>query len=266
MARSGARTNDGGTRGGHVGPYREQDFDAEFLRTHRSDWASIALRLALLAGIYWLLARAIRTEQLSAGFVALPLVLEFIAIFWIGWVMATWFVSCETFRKSAGSFGLALFWTILIVGAMAGFLAWDERAERLDPALIPQHFDAAWSRIRGSGLHYAIGLAIAGLVVSTVPEVLRWRRKGGVVVWTSIMNSGFRLGIMILLAFVGGLLGILAGEFLLPLLPAERAALWPWAVFWFLLVADVATTVVAALMHRDLGRKARSARPAAAGS
>ena len=243
---------------GHVGPYREHEFDAEFLRTHRSDWASVALRLALLAGIYWLLARAIRTEQLSAGFVVLPLVVEFIAIFWIGWVMATWFVDCETFRKSAGSLGLTLFWTLVVAGAMAGFLAWDGDAERIDASRIPQQFGAAWARIHGSGLHYAMGLAIAGLVVSTVPEVLRWRRKGGVFVWTSIMNSGFRLGIMILLGFVGGLVGILGAEFLLPVVPEERDALWPWLVFWFLLVADVTTVVVAALMHRDLGRKARS--------
>jgi len=243
-------------RDAEVGPYREADFDAEFLRTHRSDWASVALRLALIAGIYWLLARAIRTDQLSAGFVVLPLVVEFIAVFWIGWVMATWFVDCETFRKSAGSFGLALFWTIVVAGAMAGLLAWDGNAERIDASRIPEQFGAAWSRIRGSGLHYALGFAVAGLIVSTVPEVLRWRRKGGVFVWTSIMNSGFRIGIMILLGFVGGLLGILLGEFLLPVVAEERDALWPWAVFWFLLVADVATTIVAALMHRDLGKKA----------
>lgn len=149
MPASNARTPRDPDSSGTVGPYREADFDAEFLRTHRSDWASVAMRLALLAGIYWLLARAIRSEQLSAGFVALPLALEFIAVFWIGWVMATWFVDCETFRKSAGSFGLSLFWTLLIGGTMAGFLAWDDAAGNLDPARIPRNLELAWERIRG---------------------------------------------------------------------------------------------------------------------
>ena len=36
-------TRTGNSPQGQVGPYREADFDAAFVRTHRSDWASVAM-------------------------------------------------------------------------------------------------------------------------------------------------------------------------------------------------------------------------------
>lgn len=247
-----------------VGPYREADFDAAFVRTHRSDWVSVGLRALVLVLVYALLARAIRTEQLGVGFVFLPLAVEFLAIFWIGWVMATFLVDCKDFRKTSGSLGLVLFWTLVILGAITARLAWDGERGELDPGLVPANLAIVWAKVRSSGLGWAMLVAAVGLVVATIPEVLRWRRTGGVFVWTSIMNSGFRLGVMVLLAFVVGMVGIVGAEFLLPVVAEERARAWPWVAFGFLLLADVLTLVIATLMHRDLGRKA-AARTARAG-
>ena len=245
------------SRESHAGPYREQDFDAAFVRSHRSDWGSVAVRALVIAAVYWLLARAVRSEQLSVGFVLLPLAVEFIAVFWIGWVMAKWFVHCDTFGKTARSFGLALFWTFAILGVMAARLATDPEADGFDVDRIQPNLAVAWDKVVRTGLLWAMLAAIGGLVVATIPEVVRWRRTGGVFVWTSIMNSGFRLGVMILLGFVAGLLAILGAEFLLPLLPEGRAQVWPWIAFWFLFLADVLTLVVVVLMHRDLAKKAQ---------
>ena len=257
MARTDARTNDGGTRAGQVGPYREADFDAAFVRTHRSDWTSVAIRAAMLLLVYWLLARAIRKEQLGVGFVLLPLAVEILAVFWIGWIMATWLVRCETFRKSAGSLVLAIFWTLVILGLTAARLGVGGDPSHFDTGQIPANLAIVWAKVRDSGLFWAMLAAAAALVLATIPEILRWRRTGGVFVWTSIMNSGFRLGVMVLLAFVGGLVAIIGAEFVLPVVPEERAAWWPWIAFWFLLVADVLTLGIATAMHRDLGRKAK---------
>jgi hypothetical protein len=50
---------------------------------------------------------------------------------------------------------------------------------------------------------------------------------------------------MVLLAFVGGLVAIVGAEFVLPVMPEERATWWPWIAYWFLLVADVLTLGIA---------------------
>lgn len=245
-------------------PYSEAEFDAAFVRTHRSDWASVAIRALMLLVVYWLLARAIRKEALGVGFVLLPLAVEILAIFWVGWIMATWLVSCEAFRRTAGSLVLAIAWTLVILGLIAARLGLGGDPTHFDTAHIPANLAIVWTKVRDSGLSWAMLAAVAALVLATIPEILRWRREGGVFVWTSIMNSGFRLGVMVLLAFVGGLVAIIGAEFVLPVTSEGRAAWWPWVAYWFLLVADVLTLGISTAMHRDIGRKAKPQRRPAA--
>ena len=50
-----------------LGGYTEAEFDREFVRSHRSDWASITTRVATLLIVYGLLARAIRATIRRRG-------------------------------------------------------------------------------------------------------------------------------------------------------------------------------------------------------
>ena len=67
-----------------LGGYTEAEFDREFVRSHRSDWASITTRVATLLIVYGLLARAIRAHDPPPWLLVLPFVVEFLLIFWIG--------------------------------------------------------------------------------------------------------------------------------------------------------------------------------------
>lgn len=65
-----------------------------------------------------MLARAIRSHDLSPWLLLLPMAFEVLLIFWIGWILSRFVVSCPAFRKSAGSFALVVFWSIAIIGAV----------------------------------------------------------------------------------------------------------------------------------------------------
>lgn len=251
-----------------LGGYTHAEFDREFVRSHRSDWASIATRVVTLAVVYGLLARAIHRHDPPPWLLMLPFVAEFLLIFALGWFLSRFVVSCKTFAKSAGSLGLVLFWMVLMGGAMVAAIVFNPGgAGRAETPLLALREAGDW--IVRTDLHWALLAMAAALIGSTALEVMRWKQERGVFVWASIMTAGFRLGIAFLVAFVGTFILIFAGDILLPVVEAMFSgggSALTWAVYGFIVLVEVLTLVVAMLMHRDAmkppsERKAASAKP-----
>lgn len=236
-----------------LGGYTHAEFDREFVRSHRSDWSSIAARVVTLVIVYGLLARAIHRHDPPPWLLALPFVAEFLLIFWSGWFLSKFVVSCKTFAKSAGSFTLVLVWSLLMGGALLVVIVFNPGgAGPAESIAVALHEARAW--ILRTDLHWALLAMAAALIGSTALEVMRWKQQGGVFVWAAIMTAGFRLGIAFLAAFVGAFILIFAGDVLLPhverLFSGGGSAL-TWAVYGFIVLVEVLTLVVAVLMHRD---------------
>ena len=236
-----------------LGGYSDAEFDAEFARSHRSDLPSISIRVVTLVVVFVLLARAIRTHDLPPWLLLAPLAFEFIAIFWIGWILSRFIVPCPTFRKSAGSFALVLVWTVVIVAAAVAAIQFNPGGHS-EPRPFADAWRAAWQLVVATELHWAMLAMLAALIGGTVPEVTRWKRERGVFVWASIMNAGFRIGVMFLMGFFGIFVVAMFGEALF-----ERGGLagrnMAWAVYWFLLIAEVLTLVLSTVMHRETLQK-----------
>jgi hypothetical protein len=243
------------------GGYSGEQVDAALRETLRSDWPSLALRLVVVGVVYTLLARAI-LDGMSSPYLVLPLLSEVLLIFWLGWLMTRTLVDCPSFRKSAGSLWLTVFWTAVAGAVVLGALAFDRQNQALDSAQIVPRAQRVWAVIQHHQLHWALVAMLLGLLISTAMDILRWRDKGGVFFWASITHVGFRMGLLIVLIPVLGFFGIFLAEVLLWL--AERfvwwealsAQLWAWPVWVLLLVLELGTVVVSVLMHRDLLAKA----------
>jgi hypothetical protein len=236
------------------GGYSDQEFAAALLRSQRSDPFSVTVRALTLVLVFGLLARAILRFGLSAWLLVLPMVVEFIVIFWVGWWLAHFVIDCPAFRKSAGSTGLTLAWTAVIFAIPLGF-AGRNAAGVWHWAQVPYGLAAGWEAVLAAQMHWVILLSLLGLLVSTGIEVQHWRRQRGVFVWTSIMQSGFRLAVVLLLAIIGGLLLAMLGDFILQPLADPSGKPLAWAVFGFLLVAEGLTLILSTLMHRDAQKK-----------
>jgi hypothetical protein len=199
---------------------------------------------------------------MSSPYLLLPLLLEVLLIFWLGWLMTLTVVDCPNFRKSAGSLGLVAFWTVGIGVVVLGALAFDRQNETLDSAQILPRVQRMWTVMQQHQLHWALLAMVLGLLVSTAMDILRWRAKGGVFFWASITQAGFRMGLLIVLVPVLAFLGVFLAKALVWL--ADRLAwwdsltaqLWAWPVWALLLVLELATVVVSVMMHRDLLDKA----------
>lgn len=248
-----------------LGGYTHAEFDREFVRSHRSDWASIAARVVTLAIVYGLLARAIHRHDPPPWLLALPFVAEFLLIFWLGWFLSKFVVSCKTFAKSAGSFTLVLVWSLLMGGALLAAIVFNPGgAGPAESIAVALHEAGAWM-VR-TDLHWALLAMAAALIGSTALEVMRWKQQGGVFVWAAIMTAGFRLGIAFLAAFVGAFILIFAGDVLLPLVErlfSGGGSALTWALYGFIVLVEVLTLVAAVAMHRDAMRpeQARIAAP-----
>lgn len=247
------------------GGYSEAEIDAALVRSQRSDPLGVAIRLATLGTVYWLLARAIK-DGLTAPFVVLPLLLELLVVFWGGQLLKR-VVDCKAFRQSAGGLPLTLVWTVGIGLLVLGMLSWDSVTGQPDPARLPQALPAAQASIVEHGLHWAMLAMFGGLLFGTLHDLSYWKRHGGVFVWTATTATGFRLAVLFLLGFVGVIAGVFLGEFVLSLLahsgwlPLLRAQGWAWPVWAFLLVLDLGVVVLGTLMHRDLSAQAAGAKP-----
>ena len=231
------------------GGYTDREFEEAMLRSQRSDPLTVAIRLLTLVVVYWLLARAVSKFHLPVSLLWLPLAAEFLAIMWVGRFLVRPFVDCKAFAQSMGGWLAFVIWNAIVIGAYVAALAWDSDKHGFAGA-----FAERWALVRESGMHDAIGVAIVGLVLSTIVEVVRWRAVRGVFVWTSIMASGFRIGVLFLCAMLAAVLGIVFGKAI-----GGRPGLWNWSwiVFGFLLLVDVATLVVSTLFHRELLGKKR---------
>lgn len=236
-----------------LGGYTHAEFDREFVRSHRSDWASVATRVLTLIIVYGLLARAIHRHDPPPWLLMLPFVAEFLLIFALGWFLSRFVVSCKNFAKSGGSLGLVLFWMVLMGGAMVAAIVFNPGGTgRAATPMLALREAGAW--IVRTDLHWALLAMAAALIGSTALEVMRWKRERGVFVWASIMTASFRLGIAFLVAVVGGFILVFAGDVLLPVVEAMfigGGSALTWAVYGFIVLVEVLTLVVAVLMHRD---------------
>ncbi len=236
-----------------LGGYTEAEFDREFVRSHRSDWASITTRVATLLIVYGLLARAIRAHDPPPWLLVLPFVVEFLLIFWIGWCLSTFVVSCKAFAKSAGGIVRIVVSSLIFGGAMwAAILFNPGGTSRPDSASAALHEAVAW--VVRTDLHWALLAMAAALLGSTALEVMRWKQERGVFVWASIMTAGFRLGVAFLVAFFGTFVLVFAGDWISPWFEAGVFGIGrplTWALYFFILLVEVLTLIVAMAMHRD---------------
>lgn len=241
-----------------LGGYSDAEFDSALVHSQRSDAFTVGVRLVTLAVVFWLMARAIRLHAVSAWLLVLPLVVELLVIFWVGFFLSRFVIDCKAFAQSAGSLWLTLVWTLVIVLAMTAGAAFDPQAGGLHWAQLHSGLASAWQQIEAAGLQWVILVSMLGLLISTTFEVMRWRRLRGVFVWTSILHSGFRLGVMFLLGIFGTVALIVLGNFLASFLKGwtqSSAEATAWAVFGFLLLSELVTLIVSTLMHREALKK-----------
>ncbi len=233
------------------GGYTDAELDGAILRSQRSDPLSVGIRLATTCVVYFLLARAI-ADGMGAAYLLLPLLVELLAMFWIGLLLSRAVVRCKAFRRSAGSGIGVVVWTLIILGGIAAWLAY-QPGEGWSPARIGGTASTRWETARAFGMHWAVLASIVGLLAATAREVMAWRPEQGAFVWTSIITIGSRIGLAVLLGMLVGLLFAFFGPVLKPIVAALPVA---WVVWSILLALDVGVVVVLALMHRDFKRKA----------
>jgi len=268
------RPTHGAKQPAHYGAYAAADMDAALLRSQSSDPLAVGLRLLGIGVVYALLGHAV-ANGLSSPYLLLPLWFELFVATWMGWLMARTVVPCPTFRRSGGSLFAMLVWSGVLLVPPALALAWDPVAGTLDPFRIPDGSRLAWHTVLASGLHWALLAAAGGLALSSIGEVLAWRRQGGVFVWTSLSTMSTRIALVFALAALAGIPLIFLGGLLKDLvarsswLPLLSEGLWAWPVWTVLLLLDVGVVLVLALMHRDLRREQAAAgaarQPAAQG-
>ena len=233
-------------------PYDDATFDAEVLRTQRSDASFVAVRVVMLAVTFFYLGRAI-VHGASAGFLLLPLVFEFVSIMWLGLVLGYFVVDCPHFIATTRRPVRVLMWTLLIVGVLSGVLAWGDGGG-FDATRIRPGWVAAWHEVVRTGLVWAMLAELVGLIVSTVREVVGWRRDGGVFGWGSVFAPSFRVAVVILLAVFSPFVLIPLADSALPWLVETRERL-AWAVFAFLLVVEAGGLAIGVGLHRSLKAK-----------
>lgn len=239
------------------GGYSEAELDAALLDAERSDLPSVILRLAVVALVFYLLARSV-LAGLSGPYLLLPLMLELLVIFWLGWAMSRTIVDCKVFRRSAGSIGLTLFWTAVAAVVLLAAFSYDGTRHELSMAHIAPSARTAWASILAHDLHWALLAMIAGLLVTTTTDVVRWKQRGGVFFWASITTAGFRVGLIILVGVVGAIPLMMFGEVIAGQIgrggwiDALAAQQWAWPIWTALLLLDLGVVVLATAMHKDL--------------
>lgn len=246
-----------------LGGYRVADLDRALLKSQRSDRVGVSLRALQILLVYALLARAVAAGLPAQGLL-LPLLIELLAMFWLGSILAGSLVPCAAFRASAGGLGGRLLCSALIAACVLGLL-WSVPAlapgGRFEPAQVP-----AW--LHQHGLHWAVLGTVAGLSLHSLREVLDWRARGGpqagVFVWSSIQFIAARIAVVICVGLFLGLPAFLLAPQLLPGLAKLSSESHAWILWGVLLALELATLAVLSLMHHDLSKPApmRPASPA----
>lgn len=233
--------------------YSDEEFDAEFLRSQRSDAPYVAFRLATIAIVFWFMGRAIASHDLTAGMLLLPLAVELLAVMWIGFFLSRWVVDCPVFARACKGPGLIVGWTIFLAAIVCVVLAVDDGTFEI--TRIPSEFRSAWSQIVDSGLLWAFVVQTIAPLFSVWPDVRRWKRVGGSFFWTETFESGLRFAALFLLGFLFVFLLVfgadLFGEWLF-----DRPRRVAWLVFVFLLFVELGGLAIGVGMHRDLRRAA----------
>ena len=243
-----------------LGGDRIADLDAALLSTQRSDRVGVSLRVLQILIVHALLARAV-AGGLPAQAVLLPLLIELLAMFWIGSMLVGRPVPCATFRASAGGPVARLFCSALVAAAVCALL-WTVPAlssgGRFEPADVP-----AW--LYQHGLHWAFLGSVGGLGLHSLREVLAWRARGGiragVFVWSSIQFIAARIAVVIYAGLLLGLPVFLLAPKLLQALATQSSPSGAWMLWGLLLALELATLAVLSLMHRDLSDRAAARRP-----
>lgn len=236
--------------------YDDAALDAEILRTQSSDWSLVATRVVVLAVTFFFLARAV-ARGATAGFLLLPLAVEFVSIMWLGLVLGYFVVDCPKFIGSTRRPGRVLFWTLLIVGALSAVLGW-EAGGGFDAARIRSGWASAWEGVWKTGLVWAMLAEVFGLLVSTAREVVDWRRTRGVFVWRSVFAPSFRIAVVVLLGLFSPFVLIPLADNVVPWLleTPQRVA---WTAFGFLLFVELGALVVSVGLHRSVSAENASA-------
>lgn len=241
-------------------PYTDAEFDRALLRARPFSLGSMAARGATLLGTYVLIAAAIRHYELPAALVVLPWVVEILFTFWLGVFLARRVVDCPKFAETADKPLVSAFWTVLASGLALLWLAFDWGAGRPRADLVMPHAHATAHLAWSSGIVAAAGVAIAGLLVGTVHDVRSWRPEEGPFVWTAVFDMGLRIGVALVLLFVGGFGIPLLGPFVaLALAQAglDVTAIRPaWIAFAALLAIDVGALIAGALLAARAQRRA----------
>ena len=237
-------------------PYTDAELDAEIVRTQRSDWTYVLFRAMTLAVVFSLLARAILVHGATAGYLLLPLAAEIVTVMWVGLFLSYFVVDCPSFAKTGRRPIGVVLWTLAIGGVLSAAIAWDSGS--LDPTRIGSGWAFGWQEVWRTGLVWALVAEVLGLLIGTAPEVVRWRRVGGVFVWNSIFGLGMRMTVALLLGVVLGILLIALAESFATWVfeTPQRTAL---LVFGFLLAVEIGGLALGALMHRDLKAEAAPA-------
>lgn len=240
-----------------LGGYSEDEFDAEFVRTQRSDVASVVVRAVTLVIVYGLLARALLADELTAAYLWMPIAFEFLLVFWLGLLLSYGFVGCHRFAESARKPKLTVFWTLVLTGSFALAFAWDSETGSPSTTLLRERLPLVGETVISSGLMWAFVASTVMLIAASALEVRRWRKVGGVFVWTSIIDLGLRAAALLVLT----LLAFFVVGFLFELInPFETPQRLAWITYGFLLVVEISALVLGVAMHRDLRRKAASSK------
>jgi hypothetical protein len=238
-----------------TGPYDDAELDAAILRTQSSDWSFVATRLVTLAVMFFFLARAV-VHGATAGFLLLPLAVEFVSIMWLGLLLGYFVIDCPKFIETSRAPGRVVFWTLAIFGGVSVVLGWEGGG--FDVSRIRSGWASSWQEVVRTGLVWAMLAEVLGLVFSTVREVIAWCSDGGVFVWKSILSSSFRIAVVILLGVFSPFVLIPLADSVVPWL-IETPRRVAWTALGFLLFVELGGLAFGVGMHRSL--RAENAAP-----
>lgn len=232
--------------------YSDAEVDREFLRVLRSDWTYLLTRLAILAVVYWLMARAIVQYGLSASFLLLPLAVEILLMMWIGLLLSRTVVNCPAFRRTGGAATHVIVISLLMVVVASGFIVIEDGSVNLG------NLGPGWrfvgDRVLETGLVWAMVAEAVGLLLATIPEVKRWKQVGGKFIWTPVFDLSLRLAAAVLMLFAGIFIFAFVADWLVLWLDDSRDT-QAWLVYGLLLVIELSGLGIGVKIHSDLARK-----------
>jgi len=230
--------------------YSEADWDQAFRTSFQSDAIFVVTRAAIIALVFWLMARAITMHQVSATVLLLPWAAQWLAMLWGGLFLSRWIITCPAFRHDYyRPLKVAVFST-MIVATVLGVMWYDPAVAGVEKDSLDQLVAATAGTLTQSGLWIVVLIEALGAVLWVWPDIKRWRRNGGKFIWKASVQQSCRgsalfflgiLAIFIVPWFVGA-------EFLEDLAAPAIA----WSVWGILLAVELIALVLSVWIHRDL--------------